>query len=354
MTGFDYGNARLRAMKSRLFDRLEYHRLAAVPTIDTLLAALASGPYRLDVEAALPRYRGIRRLDEVLRLNLARTLQAVRRFYEEPVRTSIDLLLGRWDLHNVRTILRGRARVAAIEEILPLLVPAGRLDDPALRELAGQPGVRATLDLMGTWSMPSRRMARAVLAVWSSYERTGNPVVLENALNRAYAAHLDQALTGEPPELARVLRSELDQINLLAALRLREAVAHGEQDREPISDRYLEGGRLPRHALVAVSQESERERVYEILEGNNLPHRWQEPLRAWIDHDDLLELSNGLDRASFDATVALFATGDPLGMAVPIAFVRAKEEEVRNLHRIGRGLMTGSRPEEIEDLLVVM
>lgn len=354
MSGFDYGNTRLRAMKSRLFDRTGYHLLAEARTIDSLLAALTGSPYQPDIEAALPRYRGLRRLDEALRLNLARTLRSIRDFYEESLRTGIDLLLGRWDLHNVRAILRGKARVAPAEDIVPFLVPAGRLDETTLRELVQQPGVRATLDLMGTWSIPSRRMAQAVLAVWPRYESTGDPVELEDALNRAYAAHVDKSLAGADPELDKVLRREIDQINVLTSLRLREAAIAGEQGPEPIPESFLAGGRMSGETLAAAALEADRERVSAMFNGDRLPFRWREPILAWVQNDDLIELGETLDRVSFEESVGLFSVGDPLGFAIPIAYMRAKEEEVRNLRRIGRGVEVGATPETIEDLLVVM
>ena len=110
MLGWDYGNARLRARKSRLLGEADYHRLMSVESLDGLVAALADTPYRPDLEAAITRYSGLRRFDEVVRLHLGRVLGAMSRFYEGEDGEFVGLLVERWELVNLRAIIRGHAR----------------------------------------------------------------------------------------------------------------------------------------------------------------------------------------------------------------------------------------------------
>ena len=53
MCDYDYANARLRAMKSRLFDRRTYLELAALTRVDDLIAHLAQSTYANEIEAAI-------------------------------------------------------------------------------------------------------------------------------------------------------------------------------------------------------------------------------------------------------------------------------------------------------------
>ena len=52
MTGYDYGNARLRAMRSNLLDMGDYTALVAVGSFDAFLGALHATSYEPDLEAA--------------------------------------------------------------------------------------------------------------------------------------------------------------------------------------------------------------------------------------------------------------------------------------------------------------
>ena len=53
MSDYDYGNARLRAMKSRLLSWRELETLINIDNLQGLIAALTKTAYRKPVEAAL-------------------------------------------------------------------------------------------------------------------------------------------------------------------------------------------------------------------------------------------------------------------------------------------------------------
>ncbi|HKZ28102.1 MAG TPA: V-type ATPase subunit [Acidimicrobiia bacterium] len=363
MTGFEYGNTRLRARKSKLLRSRDYQDLSRAETLEAFFGALADTPYGPDLTVTLPRFRELRILDEALRLNLTRDFREIRGFYSDPERQGIDLILQRWDLHNLRTILRGQARLAPAEEIRPLLVAAGSLDETDLNELAGQSGVRATLDLIQIWGIPSPATARELLEARPAYEKTADPLVLECAVDHAFASHVDEALTtmdsisghAIDPDLESFMRSEIDLINLLTALRLREARLSGEGDwelSEP-QQQFLPAGRLTSTTLDRAWHEDDAQRLVADLTSGGLSRHWLEAMDDWTRHGNLVHLSEALDLASTTNAVGLFGRGDPLSFAVPIAYIRAKETEIRNLRLIGRAIAAGWDPITIEDQLVV-
>ena len=69
-TGYDYGNARLRAMKSRLLTRLELEELVDSSSMEGLITALANTTYRQAIQAALVRASGIACIAEALKQDL--------------------------------------------------------------------------------------------------------------------------------------------------------------------------------------------------------------------------------------------------------------------------------------------
>jgi len=58
MTGYEYGNTRLRAMRARLLTRADFAGMVATGSLDRMLAMLADTAYGPDVEAALVPSRG--------------------------------------------------------------------------------------------------------------------------------------------------------------------------------------------------------------------------------------------------------------------------------------------------------
>lgn len=150
----DYGyiNARIRGMKSRLLSHRELDDLVLKPDLDTLLADLENGPYREDIIEAKVHFSGVLCIEYALRQNFIRTFRKIQNFTkaEEEAEQYIRIFLHRWDVQNIKTVLRGRNIHATPDEILGCLVPAGEQDEPTFRELLRQPDIRATIDLLAT------------------------------------------------------------------------------------------------------------------------------------------------------------------------------------------------------------
>lgn len=373
---FDYGNARLRAMKAELFDERDYQELLA-KDLDGLIASLAQTVYKVDIEAALMRARGRRCVQEAVRTHLARTLRKVASFYSGHPAQQIALLLARWDRRNLLTVLRAQAVPAPLrrdEDVLTLLVPAGRLDETDLTQLARQPDLHATVDLLAGWNIPDAETARTIRAAWPAYERSGDLAVLENAVNRAYALWLQhnvrwdkrvapRAVAGN--DLLRwVLCAEMDHLNLLIALRLREARQVGHHDWTSPSaggapgfqaleeGPFLPAGGLPFDLLTRLAAAT-REDALQAL--HTLPGAayWQDALHAWQASGDLPALERDLEDQLTRAAISLFTRGDPLSIAVPIAFIWALENEGRNLRILAQGLAQQLDRAIMRDLLFV-
>ncbi len=347
--GFDYGNARVRAMRSRMISRDVYRELVTATTIERILGVLGDTDYAPDVETAITRYRGPERYDRALSAHLAGTLRSVQGFYDGPPRRDVELLLLHHDLDNLVTIVRGQAALPGSAETASLLVPAGSLDHAALEELARQPGLRETVELMVAWGVPSRDTARNVLHVWPQYDRTGNIAVLETALAAAYAAHLAESIDPRGGHLSVMLASWIDTINILTSLRLRASRLDGE----PVpAVEPLPGGRIGAGAISAAITATAADAAATLGALAPIPG-WDAALDAWAEHERIDVLSDDLAAARTRWAVSLFHRGDPLGIDVPLAFIAAKENEVRNLRLVGQGCIHGVAPPDIEARLVV-
>src|SRR5439155_26233079 len=147
--------------------------------------------------------------------------------YEEGSGELVDLLLSRFDLQNLLTLLRGLARGRPPAQVLANVVPLGALGGEAGQEIARQQELARAVDLLVSWRLPDPAGARALAGAWPEYERTEDLAALEHVLTARHALHLDEALRAAGPSadsLRELVAREHDAINVLVVLRLRFAL----------------------------------------------------------------------------------------------------------------------------------
>jgi vacuolar-type H+-ATPase subunit C/Vma6 len=343
---YAYGNTRLRARKAELLGAAEYQSLLG-RDLDGILEFLAQTTYRAEIEAALTITKGKHALHAALGRHLARALGELRAFYEDRSRELVDVLLSRFDLHNLLALLRGRARGEPPEQVLANVVPLGALGGAAAQEIARQQELARAVELLVSWRLPDPAGARALADAWPEFERTEDLAALEHALTARHARSLDEALRAagtSADSLRELVAREHDAVNVLVVLRLRFALQLDELPDLPPAPgrgRFLVGGRIAAEALEEALRQPTRPEAVAKLVAAARRDDWRVPLERIASGGDLPSLQRELEVTRVRWAVGLFLRGDPLGFDVPIAFTVAKENEVRNLRLIGEGAAGG-------------
>jgi ATP synthase A1 C subunit len=348
-------------MRSRLLTEIDYDNLLAKANIEEVITAVTETTYKNDIEAALVRVGGVRCVLEALRANLTRTLHQVREFFEGEPRTLIDILLRRWDRHNLLTILRGQSQEVSSDAVLSAVVPVGQFDEVSLRELARQPGLRAAIDLMTTWQLPYAKALRQV------QPRTGTvPDLdqLELALNRFHYASLWQALSQGNSNHAIVLKQlqiDIDLINLRTALRLASLpgityLIHQRYHAADVRPLMIEvGGQLLTKRLIALVAESVGleemvRRLSDTRYGPALEAGWR---RYQAGEGGLTVLERALEHWQAEYIATMF-THNPLSIAIAIGYIGCKEIEVANLRLIAQAVALDMKREQVRRELIIV
>jgi vacuolar-type H+-ATPase subunit C/Vma6 len=355
---FAYGNTRLRARKGGLLGAEEYEALLG-HDIDAILEVLSTTAYRREIEAALAVTVGKRALHEALSRHLARALGELRAFYEGRSLELLNLLLSRFDLHNLLVLLRGRIRGQPAERVLANVVPLGALGGAAGEEIARQQELAQAVDLLASWRLPDPDLARAVIDAWPEYERTEDLAALEHTLTARHAERLAEALRAAGPgadSLRELVAREHDAVNVLIVLRLRFALQLDELTDLPVppsAGRFLAGGGISEDALEnALRQPTRAEAVAKLVDATRRED-WRTPLQRIASGGDLPTLQRELEASRVRWAVGLFLRGDPLSFDVPLAFTVAKENEVRNLRLLGEGAAGGLPAATLRAQLIV-
>ncbi len=358
--GYDYGNARLRAMRSRLLTPADYSQLLEKANVDEVITYLSKTPYKNEIETSLLRFRGVSCVFEAAHLNLTRTLLKVRKFFLDEPRFLLEILLRRWDRHNLLTILRGQAQESAPERVLAALVPVGQLDKIALRELARQPNLRAVIDLMSTWQLPYASALRQVRV------RTGGVSDLESlevALSRSHFQSIQDELKDRNNNRTRVLiqiKTEIDIINLSTAFRLnRLCEIAGSQSPLKTEDfrlHFIEpGGFLtPSWLAERAAGMAGPAALVEVLHDSRYGQALEIGLKRYQSGDgDIAVLERELERWKTEHDAAMFGKGG-LSIGIAMGYFGCKETEIGNLRLIAQGVASGLDREQIlSDLIVV-
>ncbi|HUF39283.1 MAG TPA: V-type ATPase subunit [Anaerolineales bacterium] len=346
MTAFDYGNARLRAMKSRLLDRGRLAMLAEARDLPALIAGLADTPYRPSIEAALTRASGAGVVARALLQDIQATVEKIKRCYPDEAAPALWIILRRYDLHNLKAVLRGLARGAAPDSIAEAWLPPGELGEPVLRDLAGLGDVRHAIDRMATLRLP---FSAPLLALRG--ERPGAGLAeMDRALTRWYF-HISKSELAQSGEAAEVLAEDLDWQadieDLLTMLRFvhpvasraagdsRAAGADGQQGE--LRRRLLGEGRLPPRVLAAAGAEDSVESAVRSLQGTRYGEALRAGFRRFQVSNRLSDIEVELRGAHLKNRVARFRT-DPLGAGVPLGYLALKTNEIAALRWIARGI----------------
>ncbi len=349
---FDYGNTRLRARRGELLDDAAYEGLLG-KDLDGLLDMLADTPYAPRGEPA-GRIGKLGRLHLAIRTRQAGSLEQMRSFYSGPARDLVDVLLSRFDLQNVISVLRARARPqTSVDDALAALVPVGWLVEPVAGEIVHPQELAGVVNVLAA-RMPDREKANVLRQAFGEYERTGDLAAMERHVVADHVARLAGRLASAGKAgaaLLRFARREVDERNLLVALRLRAAIASGAQGTVPVADVALAGGSVPPAVLAAVASAETPATVVATV-GRLAGGIWAAALERWAATGDLHALQRTLERAATADAMALFLTGDPLGIDIPLAFTTAVQVEVRNLRLLGEAVVRGIPPAVVRAELI--
>lgn len=348
---YGYANARIRAMKAALLDRHAYDALVAAASVDALVQLLARSPYKPDVEASLLRYSGAASLGDALRRNLARTIGSLRSFFEDGPRELIELLVARWDVSNLISILRGQANGIAAADILGVLVPVGVLAELELRELVKQPTIQASSELMLTWRLPFAAALAEALR-FSGGDLARLEARLHEIRFRDALVRLGKDVNSEL--VREMLESEIDAANLSLMIRIGTVRKAAERMAYPLpfdaSQQLIAGGRLPIPFLAELARATDGEAMIERLANIS----WGRALRRHRDKfrqsGDPAVLERALEELLALKGIRMFHR-DPLTIGMAIGYLWAKTTEIRDLRLIMQGKELGWPVDEVRDEL---
>jgi len=349
MANFDYGNARLRAMKSRLISHQELVSLADSENLTELISGLSRTDYKKQIESALATSIGMECINIALSNAIVHTLRSITSFYEGEALQMVRIILGRYDIENLKVVLRGLSNNVRSSEIQAALTPLGELPPKILEQLTRLSGLREAIDVMA-----SMNLVYAQPLIRLRTQRPGASIFeMEVALEKWY---LDKSLeeiktlSAEREDLETLLKLEADHLNLLTILRAIHE-PDGFQRLEAIigkiNDLFVGPGFLN---IVWLQEYIQADQMEELLEGLS-GTRYQETFIAGMDaykrSGKISDIERGLICHRVKWAKKLIYQ-KPLSIGVVIGYISLKVQELRNLRWIAQGVNMNMKSTDIK------
>jgi len=335
MPQYEYANARLRAMKSRMLPRAGLVALAEVKSLESLLAALERTPYCQALAAA--QGRGRERLHATLCRDLSDTLVLVQRLFGREEWELASVFSRPFDIGNLKAVLRGLATGTRPEKIAKALLPVGELEASVLDELSRLPSLRAAVERLAALRLPPAAPLIALHREQPGASLAEMELALERWHHERARRYLLRAEDGVQT-LTAALDLEADLANLVALLR-----SLAVRERRPLGQRQLVGpGRLPFELLERVSRQATLPEAVSLFKDS--------PYGPALAAGRLSDIERQLRLLRLRWLAALI-TRDPLGIGVLLGYLALKTSEVRNLRWIVEGVGLGLPPAAIGEEL---
>lgn len=342
---YEYLNTRVRVMLAKLLKPEYFRALLELRELGELVNALAETDYAPEIERCSVEFSGYESIEHAVLRNGQRAFTHLVRIAPEAPRDLIQLVLERFEVFNLKTILRGVHAGVSPDEMARNLYPSIVYPRAFYHELLKRQTLRGVLDyLLST----GNRYYQPLAAAFAEYERTGKLALLEHAVDSFYFRYAHQVLGERRDENARLVRealgTEADILNLVYALRIIESGVQSDEKYRYI----LEGGRsLSPLAVRDLLDSADKSDLWkklvrspyggtlgtleEQLSAPRLQERLENLLYTKLCHLDLGRL--------FDIQMAL-------------GYIWRKSAEITNLRVIASGLVRQAPRAQIEENLI--
>ncbi|MBI5046210.1 V-type ATPase subunit [Candidatus Micrarchaeota archaeon] len=330
-------------MKGNLLGSGFLNDLIKVSSVDGVAEMLQRTNYKNDLSQAAATYQGSQMLELACGKNFVRTIDQLTKFIPKSDRPAVEALLLKWDLMNLRIIMRAKKFNQEYDAVKPSLFFVGGLSEDDCKRILKADDKNFVKELKKTrigtklasepvfyqlFSSPSSFIANEPTVDRYSYQ------LVQKALQNAGAADLSA--------IAEVLRKEVDAKNLLIIERLKKQ----KVDKSKIVQKLILGGTLNDQTIKKLIDAKDFSFLNSIIKSKFGSLSVKENL-------SLSELEVTLEKALAIKKSRAFHRA-MLSVGVIIGFVLLKEEEINNIRKISKAKEFGISEADVRDMLVIV
>jgi V/A-type H+-transporting ATPase subunit C len=321
-TIFAQSVARIRFLETKMLDKSKIESLAEAREFSDCVRMLSDTQY--GEYAAMPNYEeGLKKSLEILYRDMVKIC---------PVKDAVDILAARYDGHNIKVLLKGKF---SSNDVFGILIDAGTIPVDKLVAMVKEENFR---------DMP-KTLRKNVEKALENYKNTLDPQDIDLIIdNGIYEYILEKCSQSDMEYTLKIIKLMIDTINIKAFIRVKLQ----EKGKEFLRKVYIKGGNLDFDIFANNLNDS--------LEGfsNKIMHtdyfKWvKEGLSEYIKNGDVGSIEKHGDNfiIEYIKKSKLVSFGpEPI-----IAYILARENEIRAIRIILTGKKNGVHPDIIRERL---
>lgn len=339
---YAYANARVKALKDKLFDKHRMRELMDVRSLPEVVEMLEESPYKKAFVKASTKYSGLELVKRALDDDLKLAFHNVWKFAPAKARPVLSLLLKQWEVNNLKKAVAAKAlgKKVSMDEFL---VVEGE-DAKLLEKVVSAEGLEGASAALG-----HSEYGEAFRKAFEECERSSDFRVLLSSLDDYYFARLaKEVFFGGLDGKTRVfLKRKLEYAGALAILRMRSSGMHSSRVRKFLARGPMPETRLLRKMVDAASVEA----AVEILAGGKYVDR--KALEEKFGRKDLAGVEVELEKALLVSGRKTLSSS-VLSLGALVGYLFLKQEEVHSLRKIAYATQFDVKQEIRETVLAAV
>jgi V/A-type H+-transporting ATPase subunit C len=329
-------------MKKNLLGKADYDKLIKMSP-EEIGKYLEDFEYKREVDELALRYKGVELIERTLQLNLGNKFEKLRRIAPHDLRLLITVYMRRYDVYNIKTILRGKFSLLSVEEIQSYLSPVAMEPAPYFDKLLAQKTVE---EVFSAVEFVEEKEKRAAL---DHFKSANTLVHMENALDRYYYSYVFSQLrylTMEGRLYKRFLLNEIDVLNIKIVLRLKQE----KLAEQATKDLVFSYGTIKKESVDRMLK-ADMAGIFKELEASD----FKEAVDTYSKDPEkmnLAELEISLDKFLLQQSKKL-TRQHPMSVDVILGYMFLKDIEVKNLAKIIKAKQLGLPESFINNVVVV-
>ncbi len=342
---YAYTVTRVKAKKSHLLREEDYDKMIQM-SVPEISRYISEAGYQKEMADLAGKYEGMELLEHATYQNMANVFNSILGASQGELATMVSAYLEKWDIWNLKVILRGKSYGLTGNGIKEDLVPAGKIDEAALDKLISLESID---DILNEYS----RMGKVKFPadVISDYKESGNLGVIEDYLDKLHYQRLLDSISPytQPTKIfLDYIRRDIDVVNLRTIMKLKSEGIYGEK----VMKYYIPGGMQIDSKFAQLLANAET--VSAAAGDMSRLDVFEEYIKPVLDFDnyDNKAVVSAIKKYQEDQAKKM-AHMYPLSVLPVIDFMVHKETEVRNIRVVARGVNSGLGRETIKGLLVI-
>jgi len=337
-----YVTARIRAKEARLIKPDTMDEMINAGSVAEIASILENSDYAFAMQGLV--LDSAESIEDLLTRQTADIYSEIAKMLPANVKNVFSFLQQQWDVHNMKTILRGVRSGLTDEQMLSRTVRFGELDAEVLKKMAEATSIEELIPLF------EATRYEQVSGMLSSYEQEQSLLCLEVMLDKVLLETMWDRVTAdrELQPLQPGLAARIDALNLKIVFRAkRDHLLFGDIEKYLIAGGDLYAS-LPG---LAFDEVDETGALLAEFEGTAFYKPLMDALPEHEKSGSLAPLEKALDETALaigkDSSIK-----QPYGIAPILGYLSLKDTETRNIRAISRAKEAGMVPETIREFVL--